>query len=297
MGELFALINAAGWSCGMVFARRAQQRAQVGNLGGLYCSLLVNTVINLMMFLGGLLAQPLPPVTVRGMVFFVLGGVCNSLIGRGLLFYTVSLLGAARAGVVKATTPVFALLCGVFLLHEVIAPLDWLGIAAVLCGVLTIAIGGARRNQGGAAWDGTAVRGVLFGLLASLFLALGNLFRKLGVSAIPSSSVGVFVGSLSALSVLSVFLLITGPGILRQALRHLDRDYAVSGLSTSVALYFLFTSLQMIPLSIANSLTAAEPLFTLLLGRLLLGRQEKPTTALVAGALSTVLGAVLLACF
>ena len=167
----------------------------------------------------------------------------------------------------------------------------------MLCGVLTIAIGGARRNQGGAAWDGTAVRGVLFGLLASLFLALGNLFRKLGVSAIPSSSVGVFVGSLSALSVLSVFLLITGPGILRQALRHLDRDYAVSGLSTSVALYFLFTSLQMIPLSIANSLTAAEPLFTLLLGRLLLGRQEKPTTALVAGALSTVLGAVLLACF
>ena len=134
MGELFALINAAGWSCGMVFARRAQQRAQVGILGGLYCSLLVNTVINLMMFLGGLLAQPLPPVTVRGMVFFVLGGVCNSLIGRGLLFYTVSLLGAARAGVVKATTPVFALLCGVFLLHEVIAPLDWLGIAAVLCG-------------------------------------------------------------------------------------------------------------------------------------------------------------------
>ena len=106
MGELFALINAAGWSCGMVFARRAQQRAQVGILGGLYCSLLVNTVINLMMFLGGLLAQPLPPVTVRGMVFFVLGGVCNSLIGRGLLFYTVSLLGAARAGVVKATTPV-----------------------------------------------------------------------------------------------------------------------------------------------------------------------------------------------
>lgn len=52
MGELFALINAAGWSCGMVFARRAQQRAQVGILGGLYCSLLVNTVINLMMFLG-----------------------------------------------------------------------------------------------------------------------------------------------------------------------------------------------------------------------------------------------------
>ena len=64
----------------MVFARRAQQRAQVGILGGLYCSLLVNTVINLMMFLGGLLAQPLPPVTVRGMVFFVLGGVCSVLL-------------------------------------------------------------------------------------------------------------------------------------------------------------------------------------------------------------------------
>ena len=168
----------------------------------------------------------------------------------------------------------------------------------MLCGVLTIAIGGARRNQGGAAWDGDGRAGAFFfGLLASLFLALGNLFRKLGVSAIPSSSVGVFVGSLSALSVLSVFLLITGPGILRQALRHLDRDYAVSGLSTSVALYFLFTSLQMIPLSIANSLTAAEPVYAVA-GTAAAGQAGKAHPGACgrrAGA--TVLGAVLLACF
>lgn len=295
MGELFALINAAGWSVGMVFARRAQQRAKVDIISGLHCSLLVNTAINFMMLLIGLLLHPLPKITGQGLLFFCLGGVCNSLIGRGLLFYTISLLGASRAGVIKAATPVFALLFGVFLLNETVAALDWLGILAVLLGVLTIAAGGVRRS--GASWDRTAVRGVLIGLLASLFLALGNVFRKLGVRAIPSSTMGVFVGSISALSVLTLFLLMTRPSTVRKSFTSIDRDYAMSGLSTSVALFFLFTSLQMIPLSIANSLTAVEPLFTLLLGRLLLGRQEKVTPLLLFGAFTTVLGAILLACF
>ena len=139
MGELFALINAAGWSVSMVFARRAQQRAQVGILGGLYCSLMVNTVINAIMLLVTLQLKQSPPLTGKGVLFFVLAGICNSLIGRGLLFTSVSILGAARAGVVKATTPVFALMEGVFLLHEAITPLNGVAILVVLGGVLLIA--------------------------------------------------------------------------------------------------------------------------------------------------------------
>jgi len=295
MGEFFALINAAGWSVGMVFARRAQQRAQVDLFGGLYCSLLVNTAINLVLFLVLLPISPLPPIPWQGILFFLLGGVCNSLLGRGLLFHTLSLLGAARTGVIKATTPVFALLCGVLLLHESIGPLDWLGIAVVLCGVLLIAVDHIQRSQ--SKWDRSSIRGIWFGLLASLFLALGNLFRKLGVREIPSSSTGVLIGSISGVVTLSLFLLLFRPGTIQRTIRHIDKDYAISGLSTSIALYFLFTSLQMIPLSVANSLTAVEPLFTLLLGRVLLGRQEQLTPMLCAGAAGTVLGAVLLACF
>ena len=44
----------------MVFARRAQQRAQVGILGGLYCSLMVNTVINAIMLLVTLQLKQIP---------------------------------------------------------------------------------------------------------------------------------------------------------------------------------------------------------------------------------------------
>lgn len=279
----------------MVFARRAQQRAQVGILGGLYCSLMVNTVINAIMLLVTLQLKQIPPLTGKGVLFFVLAGICNSLIGRGLLFTSVSILGAARAGVVKATTPVFALMEGVFLLHEAITPLNGVAILVVLGGVLLIALEGMRSS--GAAWDKASLHGVWIGLAASLFLALGNLFRKMGVQEIPESSVGVFVGSVSGLVTLSIFLQIRQPGSLIKTAKKIDGGYAIAGLSTSVALYFLFTSLQMIPLSIANSLTAVEPLFTLVLSRLLIGKQERPSALLLLGAGCTVAGAVLLACF
>lgn len=279
----------------MVFAKRAQQRAQVGILGGLYCSLMVNTIINVLMLLLTLQFKHLPPLTAKGMLYFVLAGICNSLVGRGLLFSAVSKLGAARAGIIKATTPVFALMEGVFLLHEAITLLDSAAILVVLCGVLLIAVEGMRRS--GAVWDRASQRGIWIGLAASFFLALGNLFRKMGVQEIPESSVGVLVGSVSGLITLSIFLQLTQPGTLLKTVRKVDSGYVVAGVSTSVALYFLFTSLQMIPLSIANSLAAVEPLFTLLLSRLLIGKQEKPTPILLIGAACTVLGAVLLACF
>lgn len=292
MGGFYALINAAGWSIGMVFAQRAQRRAKIGILGGLYCSLLVNLAVNLVLFPITLLFSPLPVFTGRGVMYFILAGLFNSLIGRGLLFYTILYLGVARAGVLKAATPVFALLYGVFLLHEVLTPLDWLGIVVVIGGVLLVAVDGARRAA--ADWD---MRGIPLGILASLFLALGNLFRKMGVQEIPSPSAGVLIGAVSGVVALSAFLLVTEPKTVTDAIGHIDRDYALSGLSTSVALFFLFTSLQMIPLSIANSLTAVEPLITIVMGRLLLGKQEPLTPAVGIGAASTVIGAVLLACF
>lgn len=294
MGEVFALVNAIGWSAGMVFARRGQQRGETGILGGLYCSILVNTVINLAIFLVMLPAMKLPAVTAKGLLYLFLGGVFNSLIGRGMLFYIVSLLGASRAGVIKASTPMFALLCGIVLLHETIAPVKWIGIAAVLFGVLLIALEGSRKSSEG--WGKSSLKGVLVGLLGSLFLAMGNMFRKLGVSAIPQSAFGAFIGSISAFLVLTVYFLLSDPNMVPRTLRRVDRDYALSGLSTSIALNFLFASLKLIPLSIANSLTAVEPLSTLVLSRIFLGKQEKLTVPLVLGAASTILGAVVLAC-
>lgn len=79
-----------------------------------------------------------------------------------------------------------------------------------------------------------------------------------------------------------------------KALKRLDGNYAMSGVCTSFALFFLFHALELIPLSIANSLTALEPLFTLIFSGLLLGRQEKVTWQTGLGAAATVLGAIIL---
>lgn len=293
MGGLFALINAAGWSVGMVFARRGQQTGRLDTLMGLYTTLLVNSALNLLLLLGTVLFSTLPQLNTRGMVCLVLGGVFNSLIGRGLLFCSIAKIGAARAGVVKASTPVFALLGGVFLLKEEVLPLQWLGIAVVLGGVVVISLDAARRE--GKRAGRAPLSGVAIGVVASMFLAAGNICRKLGVGYIPNSALGVTVGSVSAAVVLTSFLLLRGRGgDMAKVFRPLDGNYAMSGVCTSFALFFLFHALELIPLSIANSLTALEPLFTLAFSRLLLGKQEKVTWQTGLGAAATVLGAVIL---
>lgn len=58
--------------------------------------------------------------------------------------------------------------------------------------------------------------------------------------------------------------------------------------------FFLFCALEVIPLSIANALTALKPLFTLFFSRLLLGQQERATWQTELGAMATVAGAVIL---
>lgn len=277
----------------MVFARRGQQTGRLDTLTGLYTTLIVNSALNLLLLLGTLLFSTLPELNAVGMLCLVLGGVFNSLIGRGLLFCSIARIGAARAGVVKASTPVFALLGGVFLLKEVVRPVQWLGITVVLGGVVIISLDAVRREgkQAGA----VSMGGVAIGVVASLFLAAGNICRKLGVQHIPNSALGVTVGSVSAAAVLTVFLLLRGRGgDMAKALKRLDGNYAMSGVCTSFALFFLFHALELIPLSIANSLTALEPLFTLIFSGLLLGRQEKVTWQTGLGAAATVLGAIIL---
>lgn len=306
MGVAFSFLSAICWAFSTTYARKAQNRAEIGRLAGLFVTLVVNNGINLLIFSASMLLGVSHSFPRDGMVPFVLGGVLNSLIGRGLFFVCIFYIGAARAGVVKAITPIFAILGGSLLLGERVTSLAAVSVAAVLSGVFLISVesaqrvgsavpacGAAAEKRGGP--GGVQKKGILIGSVASAFLALGNVFRKAGMNVVQDPILGVSVGSLSALLGCVIFLAATGRAReMAFSIRHPEPDYVVSGAATSGALYFLFLALNYIPISIANSLTSTEPLFTLAIGFLLLRQSEKLTWKTAAGAFTVVAGAAIL---
>jgi len=281
-GEVFALISAVCWSLHMIFTRKAQNKAgRSANLmdpmAGLFITLFVNNAINAFaLIIRHFLWDP-APINSIGIMFFIIAGISNSFLGRGLLFICVSMLGAAKAGFTKATTPVFVLLGGVFVLGERLGPRNWLGICIVLFGLFLMSFDAALRDSKKlvetAKFDAARKRadwihlakGITFGLGAALFFGAGNVFRKAGVTEIPDTILAVSIGSLFAMLACILVLLIRHKGReMLLAIKNIEFNYMMSGVFASGAIYSLVSALRLIPVSIANSISATEPLFTIL---------------------------------
>ena len=313
IGEIFSLCAAVFWSLHLIFAKKAQNiNKQSANpmdpMVGLFITIFVNNVINALALIIRYGFWPPVPVNSAGLLFLTLAGLTNSFIGRGMLFVSVSMLGAAKAGLTKATAPVFVLLGGVFILGERLGPWNWLGICIVLVGLFLMSFDTVRReskNLTGTARSDTAgkradqlyfIKGIAFGLGAALFMGTGNIFRKAGVTRIPDVILAVSVGSLIAM--LTCFLVILKQRKFKDmllAIKKIEFNYAMSGVFASSALYTMVNLLRLIPVSIANSISSTEPLFTILFVWLLKeGKKEKLSIQTLLFGVIMVTGTIIL---
>ena len=82
----------------------------------------------------------------------------------------------------------------------------------------------------------------------------------------PDMILAVSLGSLFALFACVLTLLAQRKGkYILFAIRNIEFNYLMSGVFASGALYSLVNALRLIPVSIANSISSTEPLFTILL--------------------------------
>lgn len=313
MGQILAVVSAIFWGISNVFARKGMEDGRTDRHVGLFITLLVNNIVNLVFLVAYILIEGGLQLNARGVIYFALGGSFNSFAGRGLLFLSISRIGAARAGVIKVTTPLFAIFGGIFLLNEVMSGRAWTGIAVILVGVFYIALETLNNNSQLAVQEvettdesdgGSEVApihknssqiGIVLAVLASICLGSGNVFRKAGLLHIPSSLLGVSIGSFFALIFCTVLVLLKGKGKeIIEAVRQMKNYYFWSGLYTSAALYCLFLSLKLIPVSIANSIQSSEALFTMFASIILLGQKEVLTMRTFIGASIVISGVILL---
>lgn len=216
--------------------------------------------------------------------------------GAGLLFpATVTLLnfesnrlvGPNIAGAVSGLTPLFAVILGLPLLGEKPRPLQLLGIATVIIGVMLMYWG---RKQIIPRWS---IWMLVLPLLAAVIRGCVQPVVKFGLERWHNPIVAVLVGYTVSSAVLIGNAWFRDPGYLRRFNPRGALWFGCVGLCHGLSVLALYAALGYGSLALVSPLAASYPLATLLLSFALL-KHEPITAQLVAAVVLTVGGIVLL---
>jgi len=165
--ELLAL------SVGLIWAISAFISVEpVRAFGGLAFNRVRQSVVSLGLILAILVSGAFELLTWHQALLLSLSGFVGIFLGDTLLFAALGRLGPRRNAMIFATNAPMAALMAVALGKDVIGPVEWLGIALVLLGVV-IAIGYGKPREALHTWE--QVRGPLWvGISLSLLAALGQ---------------------------------------------------------------------------------------------------------------------------
>ena len=322
MGVILALLSALFFGATNVYVARGNHWGKLNPHEGLFLTLVANNLVNLLLLPFIVIYTEVGGLNISSVLSFVGSGFFTSFLGRVLLFGSIIMIGASRAGSLKITAPMFTVIIGVFILRESISWMALLGIVIILFGIYIVTwetrqkvffpedntVSGVENGinikpAAHSGWAGLLNVGVLIGLASGLSFGTGNVLRKVGLYSYYNPLVGVLIGSASSLVFVALMRFIPGKffkfniNCLELVRQKGSKEYIIAGALSSVAIYTLFISLAYLPVSIVNSLAAIEALFTIMIASLLLKKIDYITRVLVAGVLVISGGIVLVIIF
>lgn len=298
-GELFALAALTMFSSNIILTKVASARLDVGT--GFLVAVFVNVAFTLLLFVIELmLRQNALTLDARGILTFMLAGVCSTYLGRWFFFETIVRLGPARASLFQVCSPLFTVIIAWIFLGEALRIPTVFAMLLTMAGLVLVSLPAsvwrARAPQPAAASRGVDLRlwlrsGVLVGAGSTFAYALGNVFRGAAIRQWNEAILGTLLGAIAAL----VLYLVVGSGRAQLAnLRGADRTglaiYALGGVLTATAQIAMVISMRYIPVAIAAVITLCSPLLVIPASVLLLKNQEGVGAITLIGALLTMGG-------
>ena len=291
MPVLFAMAAACFFATVGITAKRGVQ--QNGIVTALVISLPVGALV---MLLFVILDMP-ESVSLRAVGLFVAAGIIGEGLGRTSFILAVQRLGPSTATPIQtATYPVLALVGGVLLFSETVTGMRVAGAMSIVAGIWAL-VGGdedpARRRAGG-----DLARGhrwvYLLPVVGGLSFATSDIVRKLGLIETPSPAFGALVGNVTIVAVW-VLVLVSSPRIRRVARPGPGWQwFLVTGVFAGLGVLSVFGALGAGDVSVVGPIIMAQPLVVVVLSALFLRDLERLTWKIVAGAMLTVLGVVLI---
>jgi drug/metabolite transporter (DMT)-like permease len=204
-----------------------------------------------------------------------------------LNFESNRLMGPNIAGAISGLAPVFAVLLALALLGESVHLLQFVGITAIVAGVMFMYREQRQNLQRWSLWM------LSLPLAAAVIRGAVQPVIKLGLERWPSPIAAVVIGYTISSAVLIFAAFVHDPKLVRRFDRRGALWFAAVGLCNGLAVLSLYAALGRGPVALVAPLVASYPLVTLLLSFLLL-KHERIGPQLVAAVAVIVGGVVLL---
>ena len=225
---------------------------------------------------------------------FALAGLAEFVIGGGLFYTAISLIGSSRTSVLVGTYPVFALVLAVTILDEQIGLLMAVGALLVIAGPIVLARGEARSSLDSEPQSG-ASRGILFALGSAACWGLAPIFIKSALERAPFPLLGNLVTYIASLAVMGA--LFAEPRF-RGSVISLSKQalgwYTIAAAIGSVAQILHFLALDAGDVSVVVLLIQTQVVFIILLTMLFNRTLETIRPHVIVGATLVVVGAGLI---
>lgn len=142
LGIGLALAAATGWAGSALFARLGLQHVstKTGSFVSALSSLLLLGLIAIPLYADEMLALPM-----KALLWLLLLGVFNYVLGRFFKYRAVRLAGVARAAPIYSSSTLFAVLMAIMFLGETPSLMTMLGTLAIISGVILVATEGVTQ--------------------------------------------------------------------------------------------------------------------------------------------------------
>jgi DME family drug/metabolite transporter len=234
-----------------------------------------------------LLRVPLENFWTQTIWYFVLAGIFAPGLGRTLTYVGIERVGVARSVPVVNSSPLFASVLAIFVLGEEWPLQNILGTCLVVCGVVIL----SRSHPDKRDWRWSDLFLPIAGALA---FAVSSNLRKLGLQEenIPLMATAVTAGT-AAVFVWLVLYFQGGWSAVRLT-KQSFRWLLAAGVCNSIATISVFYGLSHGKVVVVEPIVSANPVLSILFTAIFLRDLEAITMRVVAGALCTVAGTILL---
>lgn len=289
MGWVFGIASAFFFASGSVLVRIGQRRRAKDD------GVLMTVFVNVLVLSVTAVFVARPPWDWRGVVALLLGGVIGTVGGRSFNLRAVRLIGPSRASAFITGTPLMAAIVGWIVLGEALTPLEAMGGALVIAGLLWLVR--VRAGAGGRSDEKVPLSFYLVAAAAPMFFGTAFVVRKFGLQYFDSSVWGALLGVVAALTVLTTTDVVRGNLGERIAMnvRSIPWFFVGAGVATSLALLSQYTAFGYLPAWVVGILQATQGIWAILLGIVFLRGDERVDSALVGSVLLVVSGVALIA--
>ncbi|HEX9443344.1 MAG TPA: DMT family transporter [Candidatus Binatia bacterium] len=281
MAEYFSLQAALFFATSHVLIRRGLATSNA--VTGAFVSLGLTALI-----LWALLPffTPLSDLRTPAVWVFLAAGLFAPGIGRTLTYVGIEKLGVARSTPISNASPMFASVLAVFVLGEIWSPVNFLGTALVISGIAILS--GARGGKG--RWRRLDL---VYPVVAAVVFGVSTNLRKLGLTIASRPLMAAAVTATTAFVFVVCLLQARGGLPALKLSRSNYRWFFAAGFANTAATLSVFHALSFGEVVVVEPLVASNPVFSLIMSAVFLKDLETITPRVVAGALCTVAGTVL----